>query len=63
MCGKTWTINYAVDGRRVREAIGGSKKLADMVLKKRATDAIENRWFNKRNVGPHAVRRIRRHLH
>jgi hypothetical protein len=49
--GETWTINYTVDGRRVREAIGGSKKLAEMVLKKRVTDAIENRWFNKRNVG------------
>jgi len=49
--GNTWTINYTVDGRRVREAIGGSKKLAEMVLKKRVTDAIENRWFHKRNIG------------
>jgi integrase len=49
--GETWTINYTVDGRRIREAIGGSKKLAEVVLKKRVTEAIENRWFSKRNVG------------
>jgi hypothetical protein len=47
----TWTIGYTFDGRRVREAIGPSKKLAEMVLKKRVTEAIENRWFDKRNVG------------
>ncbi len=49
--GTTWTINYTVGGRRMREAIGPSKKLAEMVLKKRVTEAIENRWFDKRNVG------------
>lgn len=49
--GKTWTINYTAGGRRVREAIGPSRKLAEMVLKKRVTEAIENRWFDKRNVG------------
>jgi integrase len=49
--GNAWTIGYTVDGRRVREAIGPSKKLAEMVLKKRVTEAIENRWFSKRNVG------------
>jgi integrase len=49
--GETWTINYTVGGRRMREAIGPSKKLAEMVLKKRVTEAIENRWFDKRNVG------------
>ena len=49
--GKTWTIGYTVDGRRVREAIGASKKLAEMVLKKRVTEAIEGRWFQKRVVG------------
>jgi hypothetical protein len=49
--GKTWTIGYTVGGRRVREAVGSNKKLAEMVLKKRVTEAIENRWFDKRNVG------------
>ncbi len=43
--GQTWTINYTVGGRRVREAIGTNKKLAEMVLSKRVTEAIENRWF------------------
>jgi integrase len=49
--GKTWTINYTMSGRRVREAIGPSRKLAEMVLKKRVTEAIEGRWFDKRNIG------------
>jgi integrase len=49
--GETWTINYTVAGRRVREAIGPNKKLAEMVLSKRLTEAIENRWFDKRKVG------------
>jgi hypothetical protein len=49
--GQTWTINYTVGGRRMREAIGTNKKLAEMVLNKRITEAIENRWFDKRNVG------------
>ena len=41
--GKTWVINYTMDGRRVREAVGTNKKLAEMVLKKRVTEAIEDR--------------------
>jgi len=49
--GKTWVLNYTAGGRRVREAVGTNKKLAEMVLKKRVTEAIENRWFDKRNVG------------
>jgi len=49
--GKTWTIGYTVGRRRVREAIGPSKKLAEMVLKKRITEAIENRWFKRRATG------------
>src|ERR1700719_3181339 len=49
--GKTWTVGYTIEGRRVREAVGSNKKLAEMVLRKRVTEAIENRWFDKRNVG------------
>ncbi len=45
-----WTIGFCVDGRRYREAVGGSKKLAEMVLRKRITDAIEGRYFNARKV-------------
>jgi len=46
----TWTIGFTVDGRRYREAIGGSKKLAEMILRKRLTEAIEGRYFNARKV-------------
>src|SRR5580704_3306189 len=47
----TWTIGYTVGGRRVREAIGSNRQLAEAVLKKRIVEAIEDRHFNKRNVG------------
>ena len=49
--GKTWTIDYTVDGRRMREAIGPNRRLAEMVLKKRVTEALENRWFDRRKLG------------
>lgn len=49
--GKTWTIGYTVGGHRVREAIGSNRQLAEAVLKKRIVEAIEDRHFNKRNVG------------
>jgi integrase len=46
----TWTIGWSADGRRYREAVGGSKKLAEMILRKRLTEAIEGRYFNARKV-------------
>ncbi len=46
-----WTIGFTVNGRRVREKIGGNKRFAEMVLKKRMTEALENRYFSKRNFG------------
>jgi integrase len=49
--GKTWTIGYTVGARRVREAIGTNRQLAEAVLKKRIVEAIEDRHFDKRNVG------------
>jgi len=49
--GETWTIGYTVGGRRVREAIGSNRQLAEAVLKKRIVEAIEDRHFDKRNVG------------
>jgi integrase len=49
--GNTWTIGYTVGGRRMREAIGTNRQIAEAVLKKRIVDAIENRHFDKRNVG------------
>jgi integrase len=49
--GKTWTIGYTVGGRRVREAIGSNRQMAAAVLQKRIVLALEERHFDKRNVG------------
>jgi integrase len=49
--GEVWTINYTAGGRRVREAIGTNRLMAEAVLKKRVVEAIEDRHFDKRNVG------------
>lgn len=46
-----WTIDFTINGRRVREGISTNKRLAEMVLAKRMAEAIEGRYFNKRNVG------------
>ena len=47
----TWTIGYTVGGRRIREAIGTNRQMAEAVLKKRIVECIEDRHFEKRNVG------------
>jgi integrase len=49
--GGTWTIGYTVGGRRVREAIGSNRQMAEQILKKRIVEAIEDRHFDKRNTG------------
>jgi hypothetical protein len=49
--GKTWTIGYTVAGKRVREAIGTNRQMAEAVLRKRVIEAIEGRHFNVRNEG------------
>ena len=49
--GKAWTIGYTVGGRRIREAIGTNRQIAEAVLKKRIVECIEDRHFEKRNVG------------
>ncbi len=49
--GKNWTIDFTLNGQRVREVVGPNKRLAEMVLKKRITEVLENRYFNKRNPG------------
>src|SRR5262245_28118406 len=43
--GDTWTIQFFVGGRRVREAIGPSKRQAELVLAKRRADLREGRYF------------------
>jgi hypothetical protein len=49
--GGTWTIGYTVGGRRVREAIGTNRQMAEAVLKKRIVQALEGRHFDVRNEG------------
>jgi len=46
-----WTIDFTINGRRVREGIGTNKRQAEMVLAKRMSEAIEGRYFNRRNLG------------
>jgi|SRR5438552_4891546 len=46
-----WTINFTVNGKRVREAIGRSRRIAERVLQMRMTEAMENRYFKKRDMG------------
>src|SRR5439155_772312 len=41
----TWTVDFTVNGRRVREGIGQSKRLAEAVLRKRMTEVLEGRYF------------------
>ena len=41
---RTWCIDYAVDGRRTREAIGTSKKLAAAVLRERESETIRGEY-------------------
>src|SRR5215510_2342380 len=43
--GPTWVIQYFAHGKRVREAIGPSKRQAELVLAKRKADIREGRYF------------------
>ncbi len=44
--GQNWFIDYRVNGRRKREKIGTSKKLAETVLKKRKVQIAEGKFLN-----------------
>lgn len=46
-----WTINFTANGKRVRQAISTNKRLAEKVLNKRMTEALENKFFSKRDFG------------
>src|SRR5713101_2492974 len=46
--GTTWCIQYFANGKRVREAIGPSKRQAELVLAKRKTEIREGRYFDVR---------------
>ena len=47
--GKNWYIDYRANGKRYRECIGPSKKLAEEVLHKRLTEIAEGKFLDKRN--------------
>jgi len=44
--GETWYIRYKFNGRDVREAIGPSKREAELVLAKKKAEIREGRFFN-----------------
>jgi len=46
--GKIWYIDYYVDGRRKREAVGPNRKLAEKVLAKRRVQLAEGRYLDIR---------------
>lgn len=46
--GKNWYIDYYVHGRRKREKIGPSKKLAETVLQKRKVEIAEGKFLDIR---------------
>ncbi len=52
--GKTWYIDYYVDGLRKREAIGSSRKMAEKVLAKRKVQIVEGKFLDvesRANIG------------
>jgi len=47
--GKTWYIDYYVDGQRKRESVGSSRKMAEKVLAKRKVQIAEGRFLDIEN--------------
>jgi integrase len=43
-----WFLDYYVEGRRIREAVGKSKSLAVKILYKRRTEVVEGKYLDKR---------------
>ena len=48
--GENWFIDYRANGRRIREKVGQSRKLAESVLAKRRHEIAEGRFLNVRKV-------------
>ncbi len=48
--GEDWYIDYRVNGRRKREKIGPSKKLAETVYRKRKVEIAEGKFLDKREL-------------
>lgn len=48
--GGSWFIDYRVEGRRRREKIGASKRLAEAVLAKRQADIAEGKFLDRKRI-------------
>ncbi len=48
--GRIWYIDYYANGRRMREKVGTSAKLADIVLQKRKVQIAEGRFLDVKKV-------------
>ncbi|MCK4858078.1 MAG: site-specific integrase [candidate division Zixibacteria bacterium] len=44
--GRTWYVDYYVDGKRKREAVGPNRKMAEKILMKRKTQIAENKYLD-----------------
>jgi hypothetical protein len=54
--GDSWFIDYRANGRRLREKIGPSKKLAESVLAKRKLELAEHKFLDVRKVSRETFR-------
>lgn len=54
--GENWFIDYRAHGKRIREKIGPSKKLAESVLAKRKIDLAEKKFLDVRRVSRETFR-------
>ena len=54
--GDNWFIDYRARGRRIREKIGPSRKLAETVLAKRKLELAENKFLDIRKVSRETFR-------
>ncbi|MBI5239134.1 MAG: site-specific integrase [Elusimicrobia bacterium] len=48
--GENWFIDYRANGRRIREKVGPSRKLAESALAKRRLELAENRFLDVRKA-------------
>jgi hypothetical protein len=48
--GDRWGIDYYVNGKRVREAVGRTNKEAQEILGKRLEEIREGKYFEKRSI-------------
>ena len=49
--GKIWYIGYSANGRLMREAVGESRKFAELVLGKKRAEVREGRFLDVKKHG------------